>query len=140
MSLIALIAARRFEPQPAETEAEPEDNVVDSAPSQVGGRELGIRVLALAAGAGVLFAVTGVMLGTLLGAAIAGAVGLGLLFVARYLKAAQLGPAEPETEPLDSQEDAPSLMRTELPFGPFLAAAAVFYLFAEPWIVMNFRL
>jgi len=30
-------------------------------------------------------------------------------------------------------------MRTELPFGPFLAAAAVFYLFAEPWIVVNFR-
>ena len=25
-------------------------------------------------------------------------------------------------------------MRTELPFGPFLAMAAVFYLFAEPWI------
>ncbi len=31
-------------------------------------------------------------------------------------------------------------MRTELPFGPFLALAAVFYLFAEPWILVNFRL
>jgi prepilin signal peptidase PulO-like enzyme (type II secretory pathway) len=30
-------------------------------------------------------------------------------------------------------------MRTELPFGPFLAMAAVFYLFAEPWIQMNFK-
>ncbi|HTL31985.1 MAG TPA: prepilin peptidase [Kofleriaceae bacterium] len=32
------------------------------------------------------------------------------------------------------------VMTTELPFGPFLAAAAVFYLFAEPWIVVYFRL
>ncbi len=138
VSLVALVAARRFEPQPAATEAEAD--VAGEPASQVGGRELGIRVLALAAGAGVLFAVTGVMLKTLLGAAIAGAVGLTLLFVARFLKAAQLGPADADTEPLASQEDAPSLMRTELPFGPFLAAAAVFYLFAEPWIVMNFRL
>jgi len=35
---------------------------------------------------------------------------------------------------------APSLMRTELPFGPFLAMAASFYLFAEPWIHLHFRL
>jgi leader peptidase (prepilin peptidase)/N-methyltransferase len=33
-----------------------------------------------------------------------------------------------------------SLMKLELPFGPFLAMAAVFYLFAEPWIQLNFRL
>jgi leader peptidase (prepilin peptidase)/N-methyltransferase len=32
----------------------------------------------------------------------------------------------------------PSLMRTELPFGPFLAMAAVFYLYAEPWIQLYF--
>ncbi len=32
-----------------------------------------------------------------------------------------------------------SLMKTELPFGPFLALAAVFYLFAEPWILVHFR-
>lgn len=32
------------------------------------------------------------------------------------------------------------IMSTELPFGPFLAAAAVFYLFAEPWIELYFRL
>jgi hypothetical protein len=30
-------------------------------------------------------------------------------------------------------------MRTELPFGPFLAMAAVFYLSAEPWIQLYFR-
>ncbi len=139
ISLVALIAARRFEPQPTATEPEPQ-TVADEAPIQVGGRALGSRMLALAAGAGVLFAVTGVLLGTLLGAAIAGGVGTALLLVARWLKSTPHGPAEAETEPLDSQEDAPSLMRTELPFGPFLAAAALFYLFAEPWIVINFRL
>jgi leader peptidase (prepilin peptidase)/N-methyltransferase len=32
------------------------------------------------------------------------------------------------------------IMTTELPFGPYLAAAAVFYLFAEPWIELHFRL
>jgi leader peptidase (prepilin peptidase) / N-methyltransferase len=34
----------------------------------------------------------------------------------------------------------PSLIRTELPFGPFLAMAALFYLFAEPWFQLHFRL
>ena len=32
------------------------------------------------------------------------------------------------------------VMRTELPFGPYLAAAATFYLFAEPWVHLYFRL
>jgi leader peptidase (prepilin peptidase)/N-methyltransferase len=32
-----------------------------------------------------------------------------------------------------------SLGSTELPFGPFLAMGAVFYLFAEPWIQLHFR-
>ena len=42
----------------------------------------------------------------------------------------------------DSGPDAvsPSLMRTELPFGPFLAMAALLYLFAEPWIHLHFHL
>jgi prepilin signal peptidase PulO-like enzyme (type II secretory pathway) len=39
-----------------------------------------------------------------------------------------------------SEADSPSLMKTELPFGPFLATAAVFYLFAAPWIDLHFRL
>ena len=43
----------------------------------------------------------------------------------------------PETEATDEAE--PSLMRTELPFGPFLAMAAVFYLFAESWLTIHFR-
>ena len=40
----------------------------------------------------------------------------------------------------EETEAQPSVMRTELPFGPFLAMAAVFFLFAEPWIEMNFKL
>jgi leader peptidase (prepilin peptidase)/N-methyltransferase len=32
------------------------------------------------------------------------------------------------------------VMQSELPFGPFLAAAAVFYLFAEPFLGVYFRL
>lgn len=44
--------------------------------------------------------------------------------------------------PAEEDVDAasPSLMRTELPFGPFLAAAAVFYLFAEPFLRVHFLL
>ena len=32
------------------------------------------------------------------------------------------------------------LLKTELPFGPYLALAAVFFLFAESWLTLNFRL
>ena len=137
VSLVALIAARRFEPRPllvgpgaAEPETEPEPA------ARVGGRELAVRVLALIAGGGVLFGVTGLLLGTLRGGAIAGGGGLALLLLARRLKGE---PTEPEPESEPTEAEAPSLMRTELPFGPFLAAAAVFYLLAEPWIVVNFR-
>jgi leader peptidase (prepilin peptidase)/N-methyltransferase len=37
-------------------------------------------------------------------------------------------------------EDGQPAMTRELAFGPYLAAAAVFYLFAEPWIEIHFRL
>jgi len=41
--------------------------------------------------------------------------------------------------PADGEE--PQSVRTlELPFGPYLAAAALFYLFAEPWVIIRFRL
>jgi leader peptidase (prepilin peptidase)/N-methyltransferase len=137
LSLIALVVARRAEPAAAE-EPEPEASPTEEPP-QVGGRELLIRVLALIAGGGVLFGVTGVLFGTLLGGAIAGGAGLAVLLVARHLKGAIPDSADTTSAPAEEEQDAPSLMRTELPFGPFLAAAAVFYLFAEPWIVVNFR-
>jgi leader peptidase (prepilin peptidase)/N-methyltransferase len=44
------------------------------------------------------------------------------------------GPAEPDAQV------APTLLKTEVPFGPYLAMAAVFYLFAAPWIDLHFRL
>jgi len=47
---------------------------------------------------------------------------------------------EASGDPQDEATGAPSLMRTELPFGPFLAIAALFYLFAEPWIQLHFHL
>jgi leader peptidase (prepilin peptidase)/N-methyltransferase len=37
-------------------------------------------------------------------------------------------------------EDGKLVLNNELAFGPYLAAAAVFYLFAEPWIEVHFRL
>jgi leader peptidase (prepilin peptidase)/N-methyltransferase len=40
----------------------------------------------------------------------------------------------------EPHEEEVSVMRTELPFGPFLAMAAIFYLFAESWIQLNFKL
>ena len=40
----------------------------------------------------------------------------------------------------EQHEEEVSVMRTELPFGPFLAMAAVFFLFAESWIVVKFNL
>ena len=40
----------------------------------------------------------------------------------------------------DAEAEKPSVLRTELPFGPFLAMAAVVYLFAEPWVEIHFHL
>ena len=37
-------------------------------------------------------------------------------------------------------ENGKLVLNGELAFGPYLAAAAVFYLFAEPWIEIHFRL
>lgn len=37
-------------------------------------------------------------------------------------------------------DEGRALLSTEIPFGPFLALAAIFYLFAAPWIDLQFRL
>jgi len=39
----------------------------------------------------------------------------------------------------EKREDGEPAMTTEPPFGPYLAAAAVFYVFAEPWLELHFR-
>lgn len=106
----------------------------------------------LGLGDSMLLAVIGALLGwrgvvvSLFGGSVLGSVlGIGVLLATR--KNADEDDA-PEAEPLDPAFEGPpeppaedaSVMRTELPFGPFLAMAALFYLFAEPWIVLNFAL
>jgi prepilin signal peptidase PulO-like enzyme (type II secretory pathway) len=102
-------------------------------------RELAARALALVAGVLVLSAVTFELLAWHEGAIGGGLLGIGLLLLAKRLVPVVEGPTD-APEAVAAEDAAPSLMRTELPFGPFLALAAVVYLFAEPWILVNFRL
>lgn len=55
------------------------------------------------------------------------------------LIAMSLRRSEPEPEP-GSDEPERTALQKEVPFGPFLAVAALFYLFAAPWIDLHFRL
>lgn len=106
----------------------------------------------LGLGDGMLLAVVGALLGwqgvvvALFGGSVVGSViGIGVLLAGRG------GPeqdgdggdggdgGDSGDPPADSAAPAPSLMKAELPFGPFLAIAALFYLFAEPWIHLHFR-
>jgi leader peptidase (prepilin peptidase)/N-methyltransferase len=116
----------------------------------------------LGLGDGMLLALVGALLGwkgvlaSLFGGSVIGSViGVAVLAIARRRGAPALdappgaGPSTGEVAPGttppagddagDPGDGAPSLMRTELPFGPFLAMAAVFYLYAEPWIQLYFR-
>jgi leader peptidase (prepilin peptidase) / N-methyltransferase len=103
-------------------------------------------------GDGKLLAVVGALLGwrgvvvALFGGSLVGSVlGVGALLVSRGAKGAQDaappgdagGDADPDPGDADAQEDEPSLGRAEVPFGPYLAIAAMFYLFAEPWVRIN---
>lgn len=78
----------------------------------------------LGLGDGMLLAVVGALLGwrgvvvALFGGSVLGSI-IGIVVLARARK---------------------QIMQSELPFGPFLAAGAVFYLFAEPFIELYFRL
>jgi leader peptidase (prepilin peptidase) / N-methyltransferase len=104
----------------------------------------------LGLGDSMLLAVIGALLGwrgvvvALFGGSVIGSV-IGITVLLARKKGDDADEEEPigESEPIDDNKedtDAPSVMRTELPFGPFLAMAAVFYLFAEPWIHLNFKL
>lgn len=101
----------------------------------------------LGLGDGMLLAVVGALLGwqgvlaALFGGSMIGSV-IGVAALALARRRAGVAPGTtPEGEGAEDAEDAedPSLMRSELPFGPFLTAAAVCYLFAEPWIDLYFR-
>ncbi|MDX2090908.1 MAG: prepilin peptidase [Kofleriaceae bacterium] len=135
-ALVALVVSRRLDPLVEDdAAAEPETEV---PPSQVPGRKLAARLLAIVGGAGVVFAVICTLFSWLVGAVAGAVLGLGLLLPALRMHEATIPPID-ETE-LPPEDDAPSLLRTELPFGPFLAMSAMVFLFAEPWIVVNFRL
>ena len=98
---------------------------------------LGLGDAKLLAVVGALFGWKGVVVTLFGGAAIGSVIGVVALLAARR--------RAPRNEPLPESNEADgdgqlSLMRTELPFGPFLAIAAVFYLFAEHWLQIHFRL
>ena len=44
------------------------------------------------------------------------------------------------TADAEAEEAGEGVLKQELPFGPFLAIAAVFWLFAEPWVQLQFHL
>jgi leader peptidase (prepilin peptidase)/N-methyltransferase len=94
----------------------------------------------LGLGDGELLAVVGALLGwrgvvvALFGGSVVGStIGVTGILIARRKR------GEPPSSATPGAQDEVSLMKTELPFGPFLAIGAVFYLFAEPWLVVHFR-
>lgn len=110
---------------------------------RVTGREgLGLGDSKLLAVIGALLGWKGVLVSLFGGALLGSVIGILVLIRARKAPAADEDGEEREDredgEGDDSQE-VPSLMRTELPFGPFLCMAAVFYLFAEPYLQLHFR-
>ena len=138
IAIAALVISRKLEPAPPEEPApEPQTEAEIAAEDTVGGKELLARILALVAGVLVLSAVTFALLEARELAFGGGLLGVGLLLLAKRLVPVEEAPAD---APQAAADPAPSLMRTELPFGPFLALAAVLYLLAEPWILVNFRL
>jgi leader peptidase (prepilin peptidase) / N-methyltransferase len=109
----------------------------------------------LGLGDGMLLAVIGALLGwrgvvvALFGGSMIGSViGITAVLVGRAggEPAPTEAPAAPASDPGAASlapgggSEKPSVLRTELPFGPFLAMAAVLYLFAEPWVHFHFHL
>jgi prepilin signal peptidase PulO-like enzyme (type II secretory pathway) len=137
-ALVFLVISRKLEPPIEDEEDEPGDpsetaNTDESAPTRTP------AVLAIASAVVLASAVALTLLRYPIVAGSLAATGLALLFVARTLH--MRGGADGDgSEEAAASTDAPSLMRTELPFGPFLAIGALFYLFAEPWIVVQFSL
>jgi leader peptidase (prepilin peptidase)/N-methyltransferase len=137
-ALACLVISRKLEP-PIDEEEESEEVALpqgeEAAPTRTP------AMLAMASAGTLVGAVALTLLRYPIAAGACAAVGVALLFVARRLFYGPQGPQYVDgiEEPAPAT-DAPSLMRTEVPFGPFLAIGAVFYLFAEPWIVVQFSL
>lgn len=134
-AVLALVVSRRLEPPLPD---DPEAPAVETPPEQVPAKKLAARLMAIMGGAGVILGVTCTLFSWPVGAVGGAVVGLGFLLPALRLHEATIPPIDESAPP--PEDDAPSLMRTELPFGPFLAMSALVFLFAEPWIVVNFRL
>lgn len=140
LAIAALVASRRFSEPDAEPAAADAVTAPEGEPGAIRGKELAARGMALVGAVLVLSAVTFELLSWHMGALGAGVMGIGLVFLGTRIVPAPTDSAEPELANDPPPGDEPSLMQTELPFGPFLALAAVVYLFAEPWILVNFRL
>jgi leader peptidase (prepilin peptidase)/N-methyltransferase len=82
-------------------------------------------------GDGMLLAVIGALLGwrgVIMG--LFGGSVVGVMIMIPLVLAQRIGATDKPKE---------SIMKVELPFGVFIAIAAVFYLFAQPWVQLNFR-
>ena len=112
---------------------------------RVKGREgLGLGDSMLLAVIGALLGWRGVVVALFGGSVIGSVLGISVLLATRKDEAEDDEPPaesiDPEPAEPPAEEEESSVMRTELPFGPFLAMAAIFYLFAESWIQLNFQL
>ena len=102
----------------------------------VTGREgLGLGDSKLLAVVGALLGWRGVVVALFGGSVIGSVLGSAALLAARRRRG-----APPDGDAEGDGESDESILRVELPFGPFLAMAAVFYVFAAPWIQLQFRL
>ena len=105
---------------------------------------LGLGDSMLLAVIGGLLGWPGVMVSLFGGSMIGSVIGIGLILAGRKLGSADDAEADDDGE-LEGAEagpaaDPPSLMKAELPFGPFLITGALFYLFAADWIHLKFLL
>jgi leader peptidase (prepilin peptidase)/N-methyltransferase len=87
------------------------------------------------------------VVGALLGwkgvvAALFGGSVIGTLFTLIAMAGARHSEPDATTESDGASDSEPvrGALQTEVPFGPYLAMAALFYLFAAPWIDLHFRL
>ena len=109
---------------------------------RITGREgLGLGDSTLLAVVGALLGWRGVVVSLFGGSVLGSVIGISALLIARSKQ--EETPSEQSdvaAEQSDNNDAQPTLMKTQLPFGPFLAMAAVFYLFAAQWIGLQFRL